>query len=159
MLRAVSLNWNFGVLQCQLLGSASQGAQDKVNVVAIQSSEKSLKAQPVLEARRMCSAQRHHQQSLTEGSIALQVKIFVFLLCLPSKDLTAVWFSSVLMIDFSWMLGWELTVYRWTNETGRCPMHCPAPWVKPVAEQLYPCLIPTRFNPSFFHSAAIWLLF
>lgn len=44
----------------------------------------------------------------TEGSITLQVKIFVFLLCLPSKNLTAIWFSSVLVIDFSWMLGWEL---------------------------------------------------
>lgn len=43
-----------------------------------------------------------------------------------------------------------LTVYRWTNETGRCPMHCPALWAKPVAEQLYPCLIPARFIPSFF---------
>lgn len=69
--------------------------------------KKILKSQSVLKARRMCSAQRHHQQSLTEGSITLQVKI-VFLLCLPSKNLTAIWFSSVLMIDFSWMLGWEL---------------------------------------------------
>lgn len=91
-----------------LLCATSQRAQEKANVVAIQSSEKSLKSQPVLRARRMCSAQRHHQQSLTEGSITLQVKIFVFLLCLPSKNLMAIWFSSVLMIDFSWMLGWEL---------------------------------------------------
>lgn len=92
----------------QLLCATSQGAQDEANVVAVQSSQKSLKSQPVLKARRMCSAQRHHQQSLTEGSITLQVKIFVFLLCLPSKNLMAICFSSVLMIDFSWMLGWEL---------------------------------------------------